>query len=51
MNTRQRFQYMASVGCDTVDGSGFSRFPHERIPMVIRWLKEIEEQPSLALAA
>lgn len=51
VNTRQRFRYAWEVGCDSVDGSGFSRFPDTRIPMALRWMEEIERQPSLALAA
>ncbi len=46
VNTRQRFRYMAELGCDSVDGSGFSRFP-SRIAMALRWLEELERQPSL----
>jgi hypothetical protein len=50
VNTRQRFRYAMEIGCDTADGSGFSMFPSTRIPMALRWLDEIERQPSLLAA-
>jgi len=50
-NTRQRFRYAFELGCDSVDGSGFSKWSAIRIPMAERWLAEFERQPSLALAA
>ena len=50
VNTRQRFRYAYELGCDSIDGSGFSRFPEARIPMALRWLDEIERQPSLLVA-
>jgi hypothetical protein len=51
VNTKKRFRHMAEIGCDSVDGSGFSRWPDARIPMAERWLEEIERQTTLALAA
>jgi hypothetical protein len=48
-NTRQRFRYAVAVGYDSCDGSGFSTWP-SRIAMALRWLDEIERQPSLGLA-
>jgi EAL domain-containing protein (putative c-di-GMP-specific phosphodiesterase class I) len=50
VNTRQRFRYMAELGCDSIDGSGFSKWSAERIPMALRWLEELERQPSLLAA-
>lgn len=41
VNTKRRMQHMASIGCDSIDGSGFSRFPEVRIPLAERWLDEI----------
>jgi hypothetical protein len=31
VNTRKRIRYAAGVGCDSCDGSGFSRWPDKRI--------------------
>ncbi len=42
VNSRRRFLHLASIGCDSVDGSGFSRFPDTRIPMAELWLEGIE---------
>jgi hypothetical protein len=49
VNTRQRFRYAYELGCDSVDGSGFSKWP-ARIPMAEQWLEELERQPSLLAA-
>ncbi|WP_088255927.1 hypothetical protein [Fimbriiglobus ruber] len=40
-NTRRRFRHAHQLGCDSVDGSGFSRWPDQRIPMVLRWLRDL----------
>ncbi len=40
VNTRQRIRLAASWGCDSVDGSGFSRWPDARIPKGLRWIEE-----------
>jgi hypothetical protein len=37
-NTLKRFRHAFRLGCDSVDGSGFSRWPDERIPTALRWL-------------
>ena len=50
-NTRRRFKYAYELGCDSLDGSGFSLYPDEKIPAGLRWLREIESQQSLTLAA
>jgi hypothetical protein len=51
VNSRRRLRHMATIGCDSCDGSGFSRFPDRDIPSALRWLEEIDRQPSLQLAA
>ncbi len=45
MNTRTRFRHAFRLGCDSVDGSGFSRWPDQRIPMALRWLAELHGTP------
>lgn len=41
VNTRTRIRYAASIGCDSFDGSGFSKWPDARIPLALKWIKEI----------
>lgn len=50
VNTRQRFRYACELGCDSVDGSGFSKWP-SRIGLGVRWLEELDQQPSFDFAA
>lgn len=40
-NTRPRFCHAFRLGCDSIDGSGISRWPDERIPTALRWLAEL----------
>lgn len=49
VNTKQRFRYMAELGCDSCDGSGFSRFP-SRIAMAVEWLDQLDRQGCLLTA-
>ncbi len=42
-NSRRRIRLLAGWGCvDSVDGSGFSRWPDTRIPRGLRWIAEAE---------
>lgn len=50
VNSRQRLRYALELGCDSCDGSGFSRFPARDLPSALRWLEELERQPSLLAA-
>jgi len=34
------------LGCDSIDGSGFSRWPDARIPLAMRWLADLHGTPS-----
>jgi hypothetical protein len=45
-NTKKRFRHAYQLGCDSVDGSGFSRWPDQRIPAAIRWLQELHGDSS-----
>ncbi len=51
VNTRQRFRYAAFLGCDSCDGTAFSRFPAVKIPRAQAWLDDIDRQGTLSLAA
>jgi len=45
VNSFQRLQYAFELGCDSVDGSGFSMFPDTYIPKFLRYL----ERPQMSL--
>jgi hypothetical protein len=47
-NTRRRFWHAHQLGCDSVDGSGFSRWPDQRIPLALRWLRDLHGDSSPA---
>jgi hypothetical protein len=40
-NSHKRFRYAFALGCDSVDGSGFSRWPDQRVPLALRWLADL----------
>jgi hypothetical protein len=40
-NTKKRFRHAFAVGCDSIDGSGFSRWPDQTIPLALGWLAEL----------
>ncbi len=42
VNSRRRLHYAQSLDCDSVDGSGFSRWPAIRIPLALRWMQEYQ---------
>jgi Helix-turn-helix domain of transposase family ISL3/zinc-finger of transposase IS204/IS1001/IS1096/IS1165 len=44
-NTLKRFRHAFRLDCDSVDGSGFSRWPDERIPTALRWLADLHGTP------
>lgn len=44
-----RYKQALSTGCDSIDGTGFSRWPDTNIPLVQQWDAEIQQQPELSL--
>jgi hypothetical protein len=48
VNTRRRWDYARQLGCDSVDGSKFSRWRHTYLPTALRWHEE-PSQERLAL--
>ncbi len=38
VNSKQRIEYFARLGVDTIDGSGFSKWSNERIPLAVKWI-------------
>lgn len=49
VNSRRRIKYAAQIGCDSIDGSGFSKWSMTRLPLAQRWLIELGRQPELSL--
>lgn len=47
VNTNKRLRYAFEIGCDSVDGSGYSMFPEAMIPKALKYLDEIHSQVSL----
>ena len=56
VNTRRRLEIAHRFGAHSVDGTSFSRWPDDKIPRAIRWIKEVtgtaaRPQDQLALQA
>lgn len=49
VNTKRRLIYAAALGCDSVDGSGWSRFPSSMLERHGSLLRNLSEQRALAL--
>jgi hypothetical protein len=49
VNSKRRLLYAERIGCDSVDGSGFSKWPFKTIPQALRWLTAHEQQPGLSI--
>ena len=47
VNTRRRIRWAWQLGCDSVDGTGFSRWPGKRIPLYEHWLSSLRAQPDM----
>ena len=45
VNGKRRMQYALEVGCDSVDGSSFSKFPDAHIPWALKMLSEFDQLP------
>jgi hypothetical protein len=51
VNTHRRFRHAFALGCDSIDGSGFSRWPDQRVPLALRWLAGLHGDPGEQSAA
>lgn len=47
VNSQRRYELAAYAGCDSIDGSGFSKWPDANIPKAAQWERQIQQQPSL----
>lgn len=47
VNSLLRMTRAYDMGCDSVDGTGFTWYSDKRIPMALRWLKRIHAQRTL----
>lgn len=43
VNSKKRIKYAHSIGCDSVDGTGFSMFPNTHIPSALELLSELSK--------
>ncbi|MBY0513143.1 MAG: hypothetical protein K2P78_04435 [Gemmataceae bacterium] len=50
-NTRRRFRHAHRLGCDSVNGSGFSRWPDQWVPLALRWLHALHGDATAPPAA
>ena len=41
VNSNKRLQYAYEIGCDSVDGSGYSMFANQKIPIALDFLEKI----------
>lgn len=44
VNSNKRLKYAYEIGCDSVDGSGYSMFPDKKIPEALRFLETITKE-------
>jgi len=49
VNTKRRFRHADRIGCDSVDGTFFSKWPDHAIPKGLAWMEQHQMQPELAL--
>ncbi len=49
VNGKRRYEMALKAGCDSFDGSGFSKWPDTNVPLVDVWDAEIQQQPELLL--
>jgi hypothetical protein len=47
VNSRKRIRHALEIGCDSIDGTGFSRFPDKYLADGLRWIAEIEREIEL----
>ncbi len=47
VNGKRRYELALKAGADSIDGTGFSRYPDTNIPLVEQWHGEIQQQPEL----
>jgi hypothetical protein len=47
VNSRKRLRHAFEIGCDSVDGTGFSMFPDKYLANGLRWMDEIEREPAM----
>ncbi|MCA9071156.1 MAG: hypothetical protein KDA84_19645 [Planctomycetaceae bacterium] len=44
VNSQKRMRLAKSWGCHSVDGTGYSRFPDQRLPSALNYLTQLERQ-------
>lgn len=51
VNSRKRYLYASSIGCDSVDGTYLTFGPRVNLPKLLGWVQEVRDQGQLAVAA
>jgi hypothetical protein len=47
VNSRRRIRHAHRIGCQSIDGSGWSKWPAIRLPMAVDWMRNAEASPCL----
>lgn len=47
VNSNKRIEYAFELGCDSIDGSGYSMFPDKRIPNALHFLCDLHSRGNL----
>lgn len=47
VNSQKRLRYAYSLNCDSVDGTGYSKFCNNELVKALEYLKTLHQQPSL----
>lgn len=47
VNTLKRVRHAQRIGCDSFDGTTFSRWPDNYIPKGLKWIERSQQQPHL----
>lgn len=50
VNTKCRLRHFFDVGADSIDGTFFSKWPDVAFASALKWLRRLEQQPSLRFA-
>ncbi|MGW3571669.1 hypothetical protein ACWDSL_48685 [Streptomyces sp. NPDC000941] len=49
VNSARRLTYAAAIGCASADGTYVAFGPDKNLPTALRWVREVNKQPTLDL--
>lgn len=49
VNSHKRIRYAYEIGCDSVDGSGYSRFAEKKLLPAIKFLEKLKEEKQIEI--